>query len=81
MYRRDETTNYCANEQLEQFKVQLLCKCYNLLSLSANRPAPAKVLLRTTGNGVFSCILEQRTCLLITAEPEMLGAHAQEQRI
>lgn len=80
MYRRGGTTNHRANEQLEPFKVQLLCKCCNLLSLSAHRPAPAQVLLRTMGNGVFSCILEQGIRLLVTAEPEMLWAHAREQR-
>lgn len=42
---RDGTMNRSSKEQLEQFKVQLMCKCYNLLSLSANCPAPAKVLL------------------------------------
>lgn len=49
---RDRTMNRSSNEQLEQFKVHLLCKCYNLLS-SAHCPAPAKVLLWTKGNACF----------------------------
>lgn len=42
---RDGTMNQSSNEQLEQFKVQLLWKRYDLLLSSANRPAPAKALL------------------------------------
>lgn len=51
--------NHSPNEQLQQFKVQLLCKCSNLL-LSATPPTQPEFCWELMGMHVFSWIFEQK---------------------